>query len=227
MKKIKTHNQLKEKFSIVGQDIVYSSIHYDFLNDLVNELKEKENVFNQSKTFWSLTLRSLNESVLLRLCRIYDQQSSSISLINLLKTIEERLDDFKPENFLERLKDNPFAEKLARENRIPCKKVICEHKSKIGINNKSVKNLVKWRNNYIGHKGNSLIFNKNLLKESPLLDADIKYLINISNEIFSYYYYKFAASHWSRDIIGKDDYKNLINYANYGLETYIKNDYKF
>ncbi|MDA3859857.1 MAG: hypothetical protein PF445_01390, partial [Melioribacteraceae bacterium] len=79
----KDKNNLELAIELLMKDIVDANIYNNLLKSLKHDLKENENFYNESKTFWYLTIQANEESIMIRLCRIFDTEKNSISMINL------------------------------------------------------------------------------------------------------------------------------------------------
>ncbi|HRR06455.1 MAG TPA: hypothetical protein P5105_04155, partial [Victivallales bacterium] len=85
---MKDGSKLSKALELLMHDIVYASIYNKLIIDLAKSKSKYSNVYNQSNTFWFLVFESIKESRMIRLCRICDTQTNSISLGNLLQAIK-------------------------------------------------------------------------------------------------------------------------------------------
>ncbi|MEJ2183202.1 MAG: hypothetical protein P8Y66_06740 [Nitrospirota bacterium] len=178
--------------------------------------------FAQSNTFWVFVTEALQNSWMVRLCRIYDNNSRSLNLYNFLETIKANMHFFETDHFRERLSDNPFVELLAKDDRIPGKDQL-EKDIEYASSNKNslVKKLMIWRNNIVAHKGTHIVLaNDKLLKDNPLSFTEIDELLNKSHEIMNRYSDKFRASTFMKGFPGDDDYKWLLKLLRLGLQKW-------
>ena len=166
---IKNHEELSTLIHALGKEIVDANIYHRLHTDLVRALDENEEVYIESQTYWYLVLSSLRETSMIHLCRFYDQETKSLCLHNLLDTIRHNIQYFEKDNFKERLKDNPFVDGLAEDNRLPDIDQLLEHIEFSCNKNPLVKKLMIWRNNIYAHKGAKSILNEYLiLKENEI-----------------------------------------------------------
>jgi hypothetical protein len=188
---------------------------------LSNLLKKYEVEFQQSNTFWNLTFTSLRESMLIRLCRIYEENKKTVNLNNLLETIKKNIEMFEEKKFRVRLKNNPFIDSLAKSNRIPDSKQLQKDIKNLNQNNPLIKKLIIWRNNTIAHKNLKISLGKNKrLKDNLFSESDINILLNNSLEIFNRYSKLFLSSSSSTHIIDHYDYKSIFKFMRLGLEKW-------
>ena len=82
--KIQTSDELNSLLDVLAREIVDAQIYHRLFCDLIDSISDHEREFQQSNTFWSLTIDSLKEARLTQLCRVFDQECSSLNLVNLL-----------------------------------------------------------------------------------------------------------------------------------------------
>lgn len=196
--------------ALVGE-CVGGEIYFKLYKNLLNAIPEYKEVFNESNTFWSLTVRALLDATLSCLCRVYDQHSQSLSIKNLLDTIEANLEIFDTANFKERLRGNPFVDSLAQTARKPDTGKLDRDKTLIGNKDHLVNKLVIWRNNIISHRSASNVVNeKDITKDYPLTTDDVSKLVTRATDISNSYSGLFQASTTSTQIVGHDDYLHVL-----------------
>jgi len=217
---MKDGSKLSKALELLMHDIVYASIYNKLINDLAKSKSKYSNVYNQSNTFWFLVFESIKESRMIRLCRICDTQTNSISLGNLLQAIKGCKDVFSKEEFRKRLKDNPFVDSLSEYNR---EIITSELENEINEfnENQTVQRIRKWRNNYIAHKGiNEGLNDFPILLKNELSFEDISKFIKYSHGLIDKYLHTLIAVSWSDKIVGDDDYNSLLKFASMGLDKY-------
>ncbi len=208
---IKNPEQFGNLLNALRNECVDAGIYFKLHKDLRAAIPQYRKVFIQSNTFWSLTIKALLDATLSRLCRAYDQHSKSLSLINLLATIEANMEIFDIDGFKERLRGNPFVESLAEEARRPDVYKLNEDKMLVSDKDPLVGKLVIWRNNIISHKNASNIVNeRDITKDHPLTRDEISELITRATRISNSYSYLFQASTTLTQIVGHDDYQYVL-----------------
>ena len=218
---IRTGEELNQLLDALAYEIVDANIYHRLFCSLVDSISTNQKEFRQSNTFWGLTLDALREARLTRLCRIYDQESNGLNLVNLLDTIKANLNLFEEEHFRIRLQGNAFIDSLAQEHRVPPVAELNLDIEFSSIRNPLVKKLMIWRNNIVAHKGTKVSLGKDqILADNPLSEAEMEQLLDRSFEIFNRYSSLYRASTWSRQIIGHDDYKSLLKFLNLGLKKW-------
>jgi len=164
-------------------------------------------------TFWWLTFQSHWDTTLFRLCKIYDQHSQSLNLLNLLDTIKENASIFDEENFRIRLKGNPFVDSLASDSKKP--DMIQLQKDIEFVSKKTnprVEALVFWRNNFFAHRSaKHVMANKNLADHYTFDTTAVDQLLKEAMRILNSYSILFQASSYSTQIVGHDDYLHVLD----------------
>jgi AbiU2 len=219
--KIETAEELTKLLDALAKEIVDANIYHRLLFDLMDSQESNKPVFRNSNTFWSLTFDSLQDAMMIRLCRVYDQHSSSLNLANLLLTIQSNLDLFQENHFRDRLQSNAFIDSLTEVNRVPSEKDLKADIKYVSNENPLVDKLTVWRGNIIAHRGAKVVLGKTrILDEKPLSWSEIEDLLDKGFEIYNRYSSLYRASTYSRQIMGHDDYKSLLKFANLGLDKY-------
>lgn len=215
-------NKLTKALEVLMYDIIYASIFNKLIYDIIEYRNKNSEIFHQSNTFWYLSLGSLNESRMIRLCRICDTETNSISINNLLKAIKGCNNLFSKEEFQKRLKDNPFVDSLSEHNRkIDIKEL--DNEIKLFDSSITVGKIRKWRNNYVAHKGiMEGLLDFKILHENQLSHEEISIFIDYSHRLIDKYFHTLNAVSWSDKIVGGDDFMSLMKFASIGLEKYKK-----
>lgn len=228
--KITTSEELNKLLDALAQEIVDANICHRLYIDLLGSISENKRAFSQSNTFWNFVFISLDDARIIRLCKVFDQESKSLNLYNLLVTIKANIHYFKKDHFRERLRENAFVEILARDDRIPKEEQLDKDIWFASSENPLVKKLIIWRNNIIAHLGAKVSLGQDkILKENPLDNKRIETLLDESFSIFNRYSSLYRASTYSKKVVGHDDFKSLLKFLNLGLQKWdedIENQYK-
>lgn len=228
--KIQKSEELTRLLDALSKEIVLAHIYYHLLCDLVKAKPTHEREFQNFNTFWNLTLGALRTAYQTHLCRIYDQESKSLNLVNLLHTIEANLHLFSEVYFRKRLEGNAFVDSLAKTKLMPEKQEIEGDIKLVTCKNSLVKKLMVWRNNIVAHRGAKVVLGKSqVLQDNPLSDAEIRQLLEQSLKVFNKYSSLYCATTQSSGIIGHDDYLHLLKSVGLGLkkrEEDIEKQYK-
>jgi hypothetical protein len=195
----------------LASELVEANIHFKLYADLTGVISEYQEEYNQSTAFWSLTFQAHLDVAVFRLCKIYDQHTKALNLKNLLDTIKANIFVFDTRNFRERLKDNPFVESLSDESRKPDEKQLETDLVYVSEENPLVKHLIVWRNNFFAHRSaKNVITKRNLAEDFPLTIPDVKELLVEGMKLINRYSNLFRASTYSTNIVGRDDFKFVL-----------------
>lgn len=217
--KIKSADELNKLLDALEFEIVDANIYHRLYSDLVNSRKDYAREFSQSNTFWSFTFDALHDARMIRLCRVFDQESNSLNLFNLLETIKANTHFFGKEHFRQRLKDNAFVDSLAEVDRIPNEAQLDNDIRFASDQNPLVKKLMIWRNNIIAHRGAKVSLGKDeILADNPLSQQEIETLLDECFTISYRYSSLYRASGWLRNASGQDDYQSLLETIKLGLQ---------
>jgi AbiU2 len=209
--KISSAEEFESLLNALCDETVNACIHYRLYTDLEAARPEYATAFQQSWTFWSLTLQSHWDTTLFRLCKIYDQHSTSLNLKNLLDTVEENVGIFDVDNFRERLKGNAFVDSLASGAKRPDIPILKKDRDTVCDTEPRVKALVFWRNNFFAHRSARLVAGKKNLADHYTFEAsDVDALLKNAMRILNSYSVLFRASSYSTQIVGHDDYRYVL-----------------
>lgn len=218
---IQSGEELNLLLDALAQEIVDANVYHRLFCELVDCINTHEREFRQSNTFWHLTLDALRDARLTHLCRVYDQESKSLNLVNLLHTLKANLHLFSALHFCERLKGNAFVDSLAKGNRVPDSAELDADIESVTCRNSTVKKLMIWRNNLVAHRGAKVVMGKNqVLLDNSLTQEEIEHLLDHSFKTFNKYSSLYRAATSSRQINGYDDYKSLLKFIGLGLKKW-------
>ena len=210
---IQTGEELNLLLEALLDEIVKANSYYRLVSGLENAVPDYEWEYRQAGVFWHLTQNALKDACLISLCRIYDQNSETLNLFNLLHTIKANLHLFSEPHFRERFKNNAFVDSLAQDKRTPEIDELESDMESVSCRNQTVKKLMIWRGNIIAHSNANVALGKNkILDDKPLLEAEIKQLLEHSLKMFNKYssLYRNSIQNDQLFILGQDDYKNLL-----------------
>jgi hypothetical protein len=194
---IKTPEELNRLFDALGDEIVEANFYHRILCNLLDCLGDYEREFAQSNTFWYLVFEAFHDARLTHLSRVYDKSQDSLNLARLLDTIKDHCK--VPVDQAQLSKD---MKAVRKENPL-------------------VKELIGWRNAFVAHrdadKSKSLQGTK-ALEQASRHRQKIETLLDRSFEIFNRYSSLYRNSTNSRQIVGHDDYKSLLELVRLGLQ---------
>ena len=220
---IKSGDELNLLLEALKTEITNANSYHRLFLGLIKSRPAHEREFQQSEVFWHLTQKALMEARLINLCRVYDQHSVALNLVNLLETIKANLHFFSEADFRKRLKGNAFVDYLAKDSRIPQLDDIERDIKSVSCKQESVKKLMIWRNNIAAHYNAQLSLRKNqVLEDNPLSEAEIEQLLEHSLTIFNKYSSLYNNSGlWREHLwLGQDDFKSLLKFMGLGLKKW-------
>jgi hypothetical protein len=209
--RISSAEEFERLLNALSDETVTAYIHFRLYSDLEAARTQYATAFIQSWTFWSLTFQAHWDTALFRLCKIYDQNTISLNLRNLLDTIEENMDIFDVDNFRERLKGNPFVDSLATGAKKPDLAELKKDRETVSDSDPLVKALVFWRNNFFAHRSAKHVAAKKNLADHYTFDVSaVESLLKNAMRILNNYSVLFRASSYSTQIVGHDDYRYVL-----------------
>ena len=219
--KIQTDEGLNKLFDALGQEIVYAQIYYKLFRELVESIPEYEHEFQESNTFWTLTLDSLRKAWHTQMCRIFDQTRSSLNLLSFLKIIKANQYLFDEVHFRRRLGDNAPADLVVELFLALREQQLDKDILSVSCKNPLVEKLWRQRNSIVAHLDPMVLLGESrVLEENPLSKTEIEILLDLSLAIINRYSNLYRSSEWSRQIIGHEDYQWLLKLFRLGLQRF-------
>ncbi len=175
-------------------------IDYQMYENLMKAAEENEIVVNQSRVFWKMTIDAHLNSAVLRLCRVYDQQRSSMNLSKWLRLLKHN------PNWL---RDSADPTQLERDMEY------------VSEQNLKVKNLTTYRGNVVAHLGENYVLDlRNTRQSFKLTYGDLKELLENGLKIVNRYGTVYKGHSWSRNMAGEDDYQFIFRELKKTVEKY-------
>ncbi len=203
--------EFKRLIKALSLDIVDAHIHYQLFKDLNQQLQEHPLVASQSNTFWSFTLQAHLNTTIYILCRIYDQNETSLHLRSWLTTIKENLNLFDKDQFRERLRNNPFVDSLAQHPRKPNLQTLDEDIRSCSNEDALVRTLTVRRGSGIAHRSAKLVVaDLNISDNYPLTYSDVDTLLDRAINILNRYTELFSADIYSTTVVGNKDFQYIF-----------------
>ncbi|MBI2819060.1 MAG: hypothetical protein HYX73_03695 [Acidobacteria bacterium] len=208
---IKSREDFERLLDALENEVWGADFHNTLLRKLRTAVKKFQREFNQSPTFWKLTFSAHRNAALFRLMRIYDSNSASLSLRNLLDTIHRNQPMFDEPQFRHRLAGNPYVDSLAADAMKPDEVQLAEDINRVSNDDPLVKKLLIWRHTLYAHRNaKNVVVGNNIRADYPLSDSEIEQLIRRACEILKRYKHLFNASIESGWMIDVDDYEFVL-----------------
>ena len=174
-------------------------IDFQMYEDLAEAADAHPVVVAQSRAFWDMSIQSHLNSAILRLCRVYDQQVSSMNFAKWLRLIKGNPNWFKGNkpDPTELDKDIEFASNT----------------------NPQVQNLTKFRGTVVAHLGENYVLNVRNTRESfTLTFGDVKELLQKGFRTFNRYSTIYNGQEWSPNLVGAKDYEFIFHELEKAIE---------
>jgi len=211
--------EFKRLLEALARDVGDANIYWRLYRDLILEHERNTHVWHQSGTFWYLTLNAHSFTAVQCLARAYDQNDSALHLRSWLKTIEANLKLFDTSAFKERLADNPFVDSLAESSRMPDPGQLGEDIQLCSASDPKVNALLRHRNNISAHRNARMTAEGRLVEEQFGISVeDFEALLDRAHEIVNRYSSLFAATTYSRKIVGHDDFRYIFKCVQEAVE---------
>jgi len=208
MIRVSSAEEFKRLVEALAHDVGSANIHWRLYRDLHSAIGEDRIVWHQSPAFWYLTFNAHTFAAVQCLSRVFDQNRRALHLLSWLRTIEVNLHLFERSAFEQRLSGNPFVASLAEHPRVPDASQLAKDIELCSASNREVKLLVRHRNNLGAHLNAESVASGVAPLSIPVDDLEV--LLNRAHEIVNRYSSLFAASSYSRQIVGHDDYRFVI-----------------
>ena len=213
-----SEDQFKQLLDGLSNDLLNANHHFNLYINLQKALPKYEREITQCIAFWGLTIDAHREIAILNLCRSYDNNSKSLSLKKLIEIIQKNTELFDVSKFRERLKDNPYVDSLAQNQRQPTGEQVAEDFYFVSNDNPLVKKLTILRGNVIAHTNKDQVLSTKINLD-PLTLSEVELLINKGLEIYNKYRLLFDAQIHGSSLIGEDDYKQVLHYIRLGIKA--------
>lgn len=212
MIRISSSIEFKKLITALSSDIVDAHVHWRMYCDLDKALQAEPTVFPQSRAFWSLTLTAHAETAIGHLCRVFDQEQSSLHLLSWLKTIQANLHLFDMAEFKQRLAGNAFVDSLAEYPRSPDAAILEADINDCTATDPLVHKLMAHRGSAVAHRSaKRAISNKPLPEGNAMSDEEFETLLSRALLVLNRYCQLFVAETYSASMIGRDDYKFVFS----------------
>jgi len=194
------------QFGLLTQSIAYDmqtlAFHWRLYSDLYNAIEAYEAELNQSRTFWYLTFESHRDASLFRLCRLYDQHASALSL----------------KNWLVALRDNPRLFRKAESTPVPS--ALEKDIAFVCDDDPDVNTIVRLRNNTIAHRAVTPILSPRVAAtHCSVSPAVVDKLVDRAKDIVNRHTRLLNRETYSTTIVGQDDYQTVLRAVRTSLET--------
>lgn len=215
---LKSDKELKKLFVRLIEDIIKANAYVQLIRNLREAQKDFKTEMDQTPGFWSLTAESLREASLLRLSRVYDQQSDTLSLRSLLEIIAGHERFFSKAEILKRV-SAAYAEEFQETLHTIKPDQLADDLRAVSKDDPLVKKLVQWRGSTIAHVSLAPLI-RTTERRDTLGENDVRELVDRAFDIYNRYLIVFEGSSFSKLLIGSEDYEFLFQLLRLGMEKF-------
>lgn len=185
--------QFEQATSELGKDVMGAATHLRLLRDLEAAIPKYEYEFNQANCFWSLTLDAHLFTAIWFLQRVYDKDTSSLSLAIWLKAT--------------RLSNSKFPEL----QRFPATWEYEADLESITDSDPAVKELILFRNNHGAHRSAKLTMQQGVnQKPYELTHSVLDTLVQRAFDLLNKYRVLVTRASWAETMVGHDDFETVL-----------------
>ena len=182
--------------------------HWNLWGGLDTALGEYGVEMNQAAQFWRLTIRAHQDSVILRLGRLFDPNGKALSFCNLLQTIRH-------------IAITPALAHLGFDLQGLDLGMLQADLETVVENDPLVCRLLDVRNEYLAHRSSRLVISGTFSALPRLEREDIEALLKRASSVADKYSQLCGRPFVMSGYAGADDYKSMLHLLRLGLE-YIK-----
>jgi hypothetical protein len=189
----------------LAADVLDAGYHLQLRIGLASAAREYRRELNQHRAFWHLTLNAQTAAVMAHLCRAYDQNQNSLSLLNLLETIRDNIHLFggSPGSRLPAVV-NPAAPK-------PDTTTLLQDRQSVSPKDPLVARLVSLRGNlFAPRNAMNVVEELGLAARFAMTFEEVEELWRRGLSILNRYSQLFRHGPWASSLVGQDDYKELL-----------------
>ena len=189
----------------LAADVLDAGYHLQLRVGLAGAAGEYGRELDQHRAFWHLTLNAQTAAVMAHLCRAYDQNPNSLSLLNLIDTIRDNIHLFggSPGSRHPPVV-NPSAPK-------PDTTSLLQDRLSVSPKDPLVGRLVSLRGNvFAHHTAISVTEELGLATRFAMTFSELDELWRRGLSILNRYSQLFQHGVWASSLIGQDDYRNLL-----------------
>jgi len=183
-----TSIQLQAGIETIANDVVTANIHWKLVKGIDEAALLWPLTIPQSNTFWTLTVTAHVNMAILTICRVFDQENSSLHLLGLLRLIEKNISLFDQDQFRDRLRNNPFVSSLAETARRPDATQLSKDIALCSDSDPLIKLLQKHRGTALAHHSKKRRLNSLPLPSNErIADSDFEILLKRADDILNRY----------------------------------------
>lgn len=219
--KVDSDTEFGQLFDKLAEEIISAAFYDRLLNDILDAKPQYEEEFAESNTFWSLVTGALDDARMLYLCRVYDQHRDTLSLRNFLMTVKANPQYFSEDCFRKRYGPGPHLDSLATRNEILSSTQLDADIALVDNVTPLVLKLTQRRGNLVAHTSRAVALRRcDLLDKNPIVETEVSTLIDNAFGIINRYADMYKGTGHARQVLGHEDYKNLLEMIRLGLKKW-------
>ncbi len=182
----------------LAKDITDAAVYRRLRADVVSSYSEYSREIAQSNTFWMLSVQAYTEMAMHRMSRVYAGHPRALTLAS----------------WLESIKKNP---KLLPTRPAPA--ILDQDILSVKDSDPVVKKLLELRNKVIAHiNWDNIAKGLGVQDSFALTFTELDLLIDRALEILNRYSYLSKQMHWSRNVVGHDDFRHILKAVRSDIE---------
>lgn len=213
MIEIRDSGEFERMVKRLANDVVNCAIFFRLHGDLRGAVRDFRREFDQSPAFWSLTLHAHLDAARVRLLRVYDRHSGALGLGSWLDAIR---------GLVRRCQEGSDAElpAMIRPEALALDFAKLDADARLASpGDPLVKKLLALRGNVIAHTNARNVMDELRLEDRFALSYDeFSALVDRATSIFNRYCGLFRGETWSTELIGRDDFRYVLEAVRRDLE---------
>lgn len=174
-----------------------SNHHFAILKHLRNLKRNYLEEFNIAPTFFGLTMHAHLLETIMRLSRLLDNRTDSISMFGFLNFVEQNRSIFSKKAFSRRMYDN-YDDFVRSYAKLPSRKIAQDRRKLERI---PIENLKTWRNKAAAHMDKRLFLQDiDISEKYPLRIKQVDRIIDTLDKMLNDYSLAFKATTWVKDL---------------------------
>jgi len=203
--KVTNSDQFALLLDSLAADVLDAGYHLQLRTGLAAAAREYHHELDEHRAFWHLTFNAQTAAVMAHLCRAYDQNANSLSLLNLIDTIRDNIHLFgAPAGSRVPPVINPSSSR-------PDTASLLQDRLSVSPQDPLVSRLVSLRSNIFAHRNAiNVVEPLGLATRFALTFDELEQLWRRGLSILNRYSQLFRHNSWASSLIGQDDYKHLL-----------------
>ncbi|MFA5368339.1 MAG: hypothetical protein WC333_10735 [Dehalococcoidia bacterium] len=207
---------------------MYSALHHLKFYDIMQGARNNYQVeLNRIWTFWGLTIDAHRDATILALSRMLEQRkkrNDSITLWKFLEFIENNLELFRREVYLERCRSKHGSDDIAMRNYKELTTAdINSDRESLEKYRRDIDNVIGWRDKEVAHKDGGFSFsNRKVSEEYPISSKQLTGIVEQIKKILNKYSLAYDSTEHAFNIVGDECIELVLESIRFRQENYIR-----